>query len=443
MQLASVAATAARAETLEEALAAAYRTNPDLKAARRALGVTNEQLPQALAGWRPQVSVAASAGQQRVDTEVSGRESELETTPLTGQLELRQPIYSGGSTEANVERAVADVGAQRAILTDTEQQVLQRTVEAYMNVWRDEAILDLRDNNVEVLRQRLEATQERFEVREVTLTDVSQAESRLSRAISDRAAAAADLALSRAVYEEVVGRPPGELSRPEPPRHVPDSLDALIPAAIAGDPQVRAAEFRTLSARKSVRVVIGQLLPSVSLVGRAQQSENSSAEDSSTTSLEVLAEVSIPLYQSGQVFSRVREAKQLTNQRRLEVRSARRQARRTAISAWENLQAADSQIAALRQQVEAAEVALRGVRLEHQAGERTVLDILDAEQELLNAEVGLVSAQRDKLVALYQALQAIGQLTAAALDLPVEIYDVEARYEKVRSKFWGLGLPDE
>ena len=430
-----------RAASLSDALATTYRTNPDLKAARRELGATNEAVPQALSGWRPEVSVEGSVGKQRLDQKSTFFSDEVYSTPYRGQFEVRQPVYRGGRNQANIERAVSQVGAQRAQLTNTEQDVLLRAVRAYMNVWRDQAILRLNKNNVSVLRRQLEATQDRFEVGEVTRTDVSQAQSRLSRAIADRVDAAGALESSRAVYAEVVGRPPESLEQPEPAGKLPDSADAAVAAALENNPQVRSARFAEVAARRNVRAITGELLPEVEVVGRASRGGNSTSAESSQETLEILAQVSIPLYQRGAVFSRMREAKQTANQRRLQLRSAKRQIEQEAVSAWEDLQAARAQIKAIEDQVRAAEIALEGVRQESKVGARTVLDVLDAEQELLNAEVDLIRAQRNEIVAAYSLLAAMGRLTAKDLGLPVEVFNVEKAYENVRNKLWGSELP--
>jgi TolC family type I secretion outer membrane protein len=440
--LAMLSAPAA-ATSLTEALAATYRGNPDLQAARRALGAVNEQVPQALAGWRPDVTISGEVGRQRLDQQTNAFNDEVYTTPFSGQFEVSQPLYRGGRNPANIERAVGNVGAERARLIGTEQDVLQEAVVAYMNVWRDQAILRLNENNVEVLRRQLEATRDRFDVGEVTRTDVSQAESRLSRAIADRVGAEGELESSRAVYTEVIGQAPTDLSRPEVPDGLPGNLEAVIEQATAENPDVRAATFAEVAARRNVRSVTGELLPEAQLVGRVRRSENSTSNAASSEALEVLARVTVPLYQSGAVFSRMREAKQVANQRRLELRGTERRIEQEAISAWEDLQAARAQITAFEDQVRAAEIALEGVRQEAQVGARTVLDVLDAEQELLNAQVDLVRAQRDEVVAAHAVLAAVGRLTARDRGLPVDVFDVEAAYQEVRDKLWGGGLPGQ
>lgn len=443
----------ASAEPLEEALANVYRTNPELEAARRELGAVNESVPQELANWRPEVSLRGSVGRRYIDQRsefadpVTGfdetRSVSGTTTPLSGFLEMRQPLYRGGRTVAGVDRAENEVLAQRARLANTEQDVFLRTTTAYMDVWRDEALLRLNESNVEVLRQQLEATQDRFEVGEVTRTDVAQAESFLARAIADRIVAAGNLETSRAVYLDVVGHPPVDVQPPELPEILPENRDSAISQARVDNPGLVAAQFVESAASEEVRQVTGELLPEASLVGRVGRQEDTTTPDTRSDSAEILAELVIPLYQQGFVSSRVRQFKQIASQRRQELAATGRRVEQEAVAAWEDLEAAQARIVALDEQVRAAEIALEGVREEHQVGERTVLDILEAQQELLDAEVELVIARRDEIVASHNVLATVGRLRARTLELPVEFFDVEGEYRAVRDRIWGWELPGE
>lgn len=431
-----------QAQSLDESLAQTYRTNPELKAARRQLGAVNEAVPQALSGWRPEVTVSGDAGRQRLEQQSAFFTDTVKTTPFSAQAEIRQPLYRGGRTQAETEGAVSEVGAQRERLIATQQDVLLRAVTAYMDVWRDQAIVRLNENNVQVLRRQLQATEDRFEVGEVTRTDVSQAESRLSGAIADRVGAEGDLEASRATYTEVIGTPPGNIEQPESPGNLPESRKAAVDIARRDNPEVKAARFAEVAARKDVRAVQGELLPEAELVGRIARRENGTSSESSTENLDLIAQLTIPIYQRGAVFSRVREAKQVASQRRLDVVTAQRNADQQAVSAWEDLVAARARITSFEDQVRAADIALDGVREESRVGARTVLDVLDAEQELLNAQVNLVRAQRDRIVAAYAVLAATGRLTAKARDLPVEIFDMDRGFRDVRNKLWGGDLPE-
>jgi TolC family type I secretion outer membrane protein len=302
-------------------------------------------------------------------------------------------------------------------------------------------VLELNINNEQVLTRQLEATQDRFDVGELTRTDVAQAESRLSSATADRIGAQGNLSTSRATFENVIGIYPGSLVQPSLPGGLPESQDAIVEIAEAANPSVLAANYDELAAQRSVREVEGELLPTVELQGSVGYQHERTSRNSEGSTAEVLAVVRVPLYQQGAVSSRVRESKQVASQRRLQVREAIRQAREDAISGWERLLTARAQIASLLQSVRANEIALEGVRQENAVGARTVLDVLDAEQELLDAQVSLVSAQRDEIVASFQVLTAIGRMTAADLGLGTAVYDPETDYRAVREKWFGLDAP--
>ena len=439
-----LAAGPVSAQTLEETLVRAYANNPTLRAERAALRATDEEVPQALSNWRPTISASGSAGWDVTDsTSSSSRPKSADVTyPVSASLSISQSLYRGGRTRAAIDGAENTVFAGRASLADTEQAVLLSAATAYADVVRDQAVLELNLNNERVLQRQLEATGDRFRVGEVTRTDVSQAESRLSRARADRISSEGSLIDSRASYENVVGEPPGVLRPAQPLEDLPDSLDSAISVAKANNYSVIEARYTEDVAKNSVDEIEGELLPTVSLSGSLSRSYEASNRDSESDSASITASISIPLYSSGSVTSRVRQAKQVVFQRRDEYSQAVRTAVEDVTSAWQVLQTAKAQISAFSSAVQAAEIALEGVREEANVGSRTVLDVLDAEQELLDARVNLVTAQRDELVATYQLRQAIGALTAAKLGLPVEIYDVEKHYRDVRGKWWGLEVKD-
>jgi TolC family type I secretion outer membrane protein len=433
----------AAGQTLEEALATSYTTNPNLLAARAQLRSVNEGVPQELSNWRPRVTVNGSAGAQRFETDGPDRSDSEDTNPREIELSVIQSLYRGGRTQAGTARAEAEVRAQRARLTATEQQVLLDAVTAYMDVWRDQSVLELNLKNEQVIRRQLEASQDRFTVGEITRTDVAQSEARLSRATAERIQADGALASSRAVYQQVIGVYPGILKQPPTLGGLPDQQQMVVDAALAQSPDVVSAQFVERAARHQVRQDIGELLPEVSLVGDVARREERIGEDLDSDEYRILAEVTIPLYQQGLVSSQVREDKQVANQRRLEVDSARRIAEQNAIRAWEALQTSRAEISSFSAGIAANTIALEGVRQENAVGARTILDILDAEQELLDSEVSLVRAQRDELVASYAVFSAMGILTAGNLKIPVELYDPEKDYKAVRNKWFGLGIPGE
>ena len=437
----AICAQPAGAQSLSEALAEAYATNPTLRAARAELRAVNEGVPQALSNWRPNLTVTGSAGKQDIDSQASFSTIKETTTPVTGTARLIQPLYRGGRTIAATQRAEHEVRAQRSTLQSVEQSVLLRAVTAYMDVWRDQAVIEFNVKNEMVIARQLEATRDRFTVGEVTRTDVAQSETRLAVATAERIAAEGAHRSSRAVYAEVVGSAPGVLPPPLPLEGMPASLEAVVNQAVSRNPDVLAANFAEKAARRRVQEVFGELLPSVQINASMSHSEETSQRAGETDRAQILAEITVPLYQQGTVSSRVREAKQITNQRRIEVEESRRRIEQEAISAWEGLATARAQIRSFESGVRSAEIALEGVRQENAVGARTILDILDAEQELLDAQVSLVRSQRDEIIAGYQVHAAIGRLTARDLNLPVEVYDPEVDYLKVRNSWFNLGGP--
>lgn len=432
----------AHGQTLNEALATAYSNNPTLQAGRAELRAVNEGVPQALSNYRPQVSVSASAGKQKIDSSSSLFSTNTTTTPLQATAEVQQPLYRGGRTVAATQRAEQLVQSQRAQLVSVEQDILLRGVTAFMDVWRDQAELALNVNNEKVLQRQLEATQDRFTVGEVTRTDVAQAETRLAVATANRVAAEGALASSSAVFEEVIGAAPGTLAAPSSDvGGLPANLKDTVEQGTRHNPDVLAAMFNERAAIKQVREIEGEFLPTVSLNASISHSEETSQRGSKSDEAQILAQVSVPLYQQGQVSSRVREAKQVSNQRRIQIVETRRRIEQQSVSAWQALVAARAQIVSFQSGVRSAEIALEGVQQEQAVGARTVLDVLDAEQELLDAKVNLVRSQHDQIVAAYQVLAAIGRLTAADLGLPVEVYNPDLDYNKVRNKWFGLDAP--
>ncbi len=444
--LGSVAAPApARADTLQDALVLAYQNNPTLLAERARLRSTDESVSQAVSGWRPTVSISGDAGWQfRSRTTSSGSDKGSDTTvPRGASLSIDQNLYNGGQTSAATRRAENLVRADRARLLRTEQTVLLSAVTAYVGVVQDQAVLELRINNQRVLRRQLEATQDRFSVGEVTRTDVAQAESRLSRATAERVRAEGDLVNSRATYQNVVGAAPGKLGPAKPLKDLPANETESVKLAREHGFAVIEADFVERAARDQVDQVTGELLPTLSLSGDFSRDYENQNSESETDTVAITATLSVPLYQSGSVSSRIRAAKQVVAQRRNERNSAVRDAREEGTRGWENLETAQAQIRSFTAQVRATEIALEGVQQEALVGSRTVLDVLDAEQELLDASVSLVRAERDEVVAAYQLRSAIGRLTAESLKLPVKAYDFTKNYRRVRNKWFGLGVDKE
>lgn len=437
--LVMVDGTTASAQSLSDALTAAYLNNPTLLARRARLRSTDEEVPQALANWRPDVSVSSDAGYSSVENTLSAGTARNQTRQ-TGSfgLDISQPLFRGGRTLAATAEAENNVRAERARLLATEQDVLLDAVTAFVDVFRDEAVLKLNINNELVLKRQLEATRDRFEVGEITRTDVHQAEARLARATADRIQSEGNLERSRAAYQNVVGEPsPSNPNAPDIPTDIPESKAEAIKLSAVKNPDVLSAEFDRRAALDNVDEVWGELLPEVDLTAGLSRSYEPSGESGRTTTAEVSLNLSIPIYQQGTVYSRLREARQDAAEEAFTIDQQRREVVEEATQAWESLQTARAQVDSFQTQIEANVVALEGVEREASVGSRTVLDVLDAEQELLDSRVSHVRAQRDEIVAIYQVKAAVGQLTARDLELPVTLYDPREHYQEVRGKWFG------
>lgn len=420
------------AQSLTDALSVAYSSNPTLEAARARLRAQDEAVPQAIANWLPTVTADVSAGLARSDSKAADR---VDTEPRSGQLALTQTLFQGGRNFAQLSQAENLVQAERARLWSDEQGVLLDAATAFLDVVRDQAVVNLRINNVQVLQRQLEATEDRFAVGENTRTDVAQAQSRVANAEAQRTAAEGDLTQSRAAYREVIGELPGELDFPPPPGGLPPELQEAIDQAAQENPDVIQAQWTQEAADDGVDDAIGVLLPSLSVEGSIAHNQDNTIDDQLTNSASIVGRLTIPIFQGGAEHSAVREAKQLRAQRQLEVDAARRTAVENATSAFESLRTAEAQIRSFEAEVRATQIALEGVQQEQAVGARTVLDVLDAEQEALDAQVNLVVAQRDRIVSGYQLLSAIGRLTARDLELPVDYHDPEVYSRRSR---WGL-----
>jgi len=432
-------ATDVRAETLQEALASAYAENPTLQARRAQLRATDEGVPEARSGWRPTVSATGDAGVAETDSAVTPGGSETQN-PLTYGLSVQQPLYRGGRTVAAVSRAKNLVLAERQLLRSVEQDTLFAAATTYMNVLRDTAVVELNVKTEQVLRRELDATRDRAAVGDATRTDVAQAEARLAGAVAGRIQAVGNLETTRAEYRRVIGHPPQDLQRPPPAEGLPRSMDEAQRLAEEGNPDILSAMYLERAAQDDVRLARGELLPTLSLNGDIEHREDTVTSGTETDSASIIAQLSIPLYQAGGPSARVRRAKQVANQRRLELDEARRTVRDETTQSWEALGTARARITQLETQVRANQIALDGTREQARVGSRILLDVLNAEQELLDAQVNLVSAVSEELVAELRVLSAIGRLTARDLGLQVEYFDDEAYFNQVKGKFWGTGI---
>ncbi|MDH3230827.1 MAG: TolC family outer membrane protein [Alphaproteobacteria bacterium] len=440
LELSGAALQPAAAETLIEALATAYSGNPTLLAQRARLRATDETLPEARSGWRPTISATGDAGTATVDSTFSGQQ---DLQPLSYGLSLSQPLYSGGRTVAGVSRARNLIMAERAALNSVEQTVLLEAATAYIDVLRDTAVLQLNVNSEQVLRRELNATEDRYRVGELTLTDVAQARARLAGAVAGRIRAQGDLEAARAEYVRVIGKAPENLVLPPTIGGVPSTLKETLDSLRDGNPDLAAARYQAQASMDEIALAKGEMLPRLSLDGRVSHSEESSVADTESDSASITAQLSIPLYQAGGASARVRQAKQTASQRRIAVDEAERNARAEATAAWEALVTARAAELQFESQVEANKTALEGTREQARVGSRILLDVLNAEQELLDAQVSLVVAKRTSFVAGLALLASVGRLTARDLGLPVEYYDETAYFDKVKGKIWGTGIGND
>ena len=426
-----------QAEKLEEALAFAYENNPDLLAARANLRKVDEGVPAAKSGWRPTVTSSLSLGASQTNSDSGGTSSDTSSFPGSLSMSVNQSVYDGGRTEISVRQAETNVQTERSRLFTAEQNVMLSGATAFVDVISARSVVELQTNNLNRLEKQLEATRERFKVGEVTRTDVAQAEARVDRAKADKIKATGDLTSSNSTYQRVFGKRAGELQPPEKVKDLPREITEAVNYALENNFSLIAAKFEELSALDGVSLSQSSLRPTVTVSGSASHSETSGDADSSSTSLSLNANISIPLYQAGAVYSGIRSAKEEANRRRILVEAARRNVIETSSKAFTAWTTARAQAEALEAEVASAEIALEGVEQEALVGARTVLDVLDAEQERLSAQVRLVRASRDNFVAAYTLLSALGKLTAKNLGLPVEIYNYDKNFVRVRNLYYG------
>ena len=429
------------AESLMHALSSAYMNNPDIAAERARLRATDEGVAKAKSGWRPQVSVNANAtvGHTHSNRAQPGVGKGVNYDSESVTISLTQPLFNGFKTVESVRQAKAAVKAGRQNLLAVEQQVLLDAVNAYMDVVRDREIVRLRRRNIDVLREQLKATRARFKVGEITKTDVEQAKAALAKARSDYAQARAQLAASMAAYERVVGHKPGALRFPRRLPPLPRSLQDALVRAERLNPAILAAAYQATAAEHGVKVAFADLLPQLSVTASvsAQRDKREGSPVSRTRDARIMGTLTIPIYQGGMVHASVREARHNAEAARLGVSSARLTVRKQVASAWSGLIAARQVIDAASAQVRAARAALEGVRQEYKVGSRTTLDVLNARQTLLDAQVALVTARAEKIKAAYGLLAAIGELTATRLGLSVAAYDPTEHYRAVKNKLFG------
>jgi outer membrane protein len=432
---------AAVAETLPETLAQAYAYNPQLDAERARLRATDEDVARANSGYRPDINASASIEHDRTYSRPPSAGNGSNTSKGYA-IQAVQPIFRGFQVYNAVNAAEASVRAGRETLRSVEQDVLLQAVTAYGDVVRDRAIVRLRENNVQFLSQELKATEDRFAVGEVTRTDVAQAQARRAQGVSDLDLAKANLKSSRATYEQVVGSPPNNLSEPNANSPlVPRSLEEAIGIGTQENPQIVNALYREQAAKYIVDQIRGELLPQAQVEATYSETYDPSQSTDKVESTSVVGRLNVPIFPSGgEVYARVRQAKHTHVSVAQEIEQARAFVQAQVVQSWSQLQAFRAQAVSDRAQIEANQTALAGVREEEKVGQRTLLDVLDAQRELLNSQVQLETTKRNMLVAAYSVIAAIGRLNVAEVGVVGTAYEPEAHYDEVRRKWFGINI---
>lgn len=445
LTLASEMSIAVRAESLRDAFLSAYRRNPTLNAARAGQRATDENVPQALSGWRPTISATGTISQNGTySTFSNGASTYVNPQQENLAIRLNQPLFRGFGTVERTAVAEATVLAGQQQLLATEEQVLLAVVSAYVNVLRDRKIVALRMKDLTVLQGQDKATNERFKAGVLTRTDVAQSQAGVA---SQRAALSVAIAAARtseASYVQYVGHAPSAISG-APLAHIPASLDQALAVASQTNPNILAAAQAAVAADHNIGVATSALLPTADLqvlysgtaIQNGQISSGGLGSQTSLSSGTVQGVVTVPIYEAGLNYSQVRQAKQKASQSRISVIDTSRQVRQAVVAAWQNYQAASQSVVSNTAGVNASQLAYGGLKQEYQVGSRSTTDVLNAELTLLNNQISLVSSQHDRLFSSYQLLSAMGHLTARYLGLG-PVYDVKSNYYNVRNKAFGV-----
>ena len=444
--------TPASADTIEAALVRAYQSNPQLNAQRAQVRITDENVPQALSGYRPKLNVTATAGYQYTDllntfggtpqailkTDVFGANA-----PRSAGLTLSQNVYNGNQTANRTRAAESQVSGSREALRVLDQTILLSAATIYMDYLRDAAIVEVQKSNVRVLEQTLKQTRDRFNVGEVTRTDVAQSEAQLAAGQTQLLAAEATLTTTKANFRRIIGNEPSQLAPASPvDRYFPATLREAVNIALVENPNVTSAAYGIDVSFLNVKINEGALFPTVSVQASVQKAWQQTITQIWQFSASAIAQVSVPIYQGGAEYSLIRQSKETLAQQRLTLEQVRDQARADLVSAWGQLVASKSQVASSQSQVDASEIALNGVRQEATVGQRTTLDVLNQQQALVNARLALVTAQHDRVVASYTVLSTMGRLSPQVLRLPTPTYDPSVHYLQVRDSWAGVRIPD-
>jgi outer membrane protein len=443
--------TPALADTIEAALIRAYQNNPQLNAQRASVRSTDENVPQALSGYRPKVAITASVGTQYTDVATKSVTGDTlaqigvygTNAPRSVGATVSQTVFNGGQTANRTRAAESQVSAAREGLRVLEQTVLLSAATIYMDYLRDAAIVEVQRSNTRVLEQTLKQTRDRFNVGEVTRTDVAQSEAQLAAGRTQLLTAESNLTTTRANFRRIIGNDPENLAPGAPvDRFLPPSLLGAIDVGLLENPNVTSAMYGIDVSFLQVKVNEGALFPTLTLQGSVQQSYESTMSIYRSFGASAVANLTVPVYQGGSEYALIRQSKETLAQQRLTLEQVRDQTRATVAQAWGQLVAGKAQVASAQAQVTASEIALNGVREEARVGQRTTLDVLNAQQALVNARVALVTAQHDRVVASYTTLSAIGRLSPQVMNLATTVYDPSVHYHQVRDAWGGTQIPD-
>jgi outer membrane protein len=441
-----MASIPARADTMEAALVRAYQNNPQLNAQRALARVTDENVPQALSGYRPKVAVTASGGGQFVNqlADSSGKKVEEGLQgPHAAGLTVTQTLFNGNQTANKTRVAESQVFGAREALRLMEQSVLLSAATVYMDYLRDSALLEVQRSNVRVLQETLKQTRQRYSAGIVTPTDVAQSEAQLAAGESQELAAEATLTTTRANFRRIIGNEPAQLAPGSPvDRYLPVTLRAATDISLVENPNVTSAMHGIDVSFLNVKINEGALFPTVTVQATVQKTWQQTITQIRQFTASAVAQVSVPIYQGGAEYSLIRQSKETEAQQRFNLEQVRDQARADLITAWGQLLAGKAQVESSQAQVTASEIALLGTRKEAAVGQRTVLDVLNAQQAVVNAQVALVTAQHDRVVASYAVLSAMGRLSPQVLHLATSIYDPSIHYQQVRDNWVGVRIPD-
>ena len=433
----------AKADTIFDAMSEAYRTNPDLQAQRAYLRSVDENVAIAKSGFRPSVSLSGQYSDSNKDNQDNSTEKGGVSTSLGAT--VNQPLFSGFSTVNSVKAADSEARSEQYNLSDYEQQILLDVSEAYLNVVRDEAIVGLQKNNEKLLKKQLEETQERYRVGELTRTDVAQSKSSHAEAVANRIEAEGNLEVSKAIYKQVIGKNPQNLTEPDNiHKFLPSSFEKALQYTMDNNFALLQSKEALKSKEYTVKANYGALSPQLSAVGSASKNRNNPKHYGDPTSnIDEFSwglNASIPLYDAGEDRARIRKSKYAKWQAQEGVLSAKRAAVSSVTSSWEAMTSYDAKIKALEEQVDANKIALNGVKKEESLGNRTIIDVLDAYQTLLNSQVDVVKARREYYLSAMQVMQAMGKLTAKNLKLNVDLYNAKQHYKDTRNKWLSTSI---